>query len=195
MSSILTFFAGLRTRPFRSRTEWVAAMKANLPSGSSTNSMRSPVSRPSGARTLAGIVTWPLDVSVAVAMSFAPLSMGYPYPNVRSNVNQCFRPADIFLYCTIPRSSPTVVASTVRTYAFCTRLPSSNHLYFPGTGQAVGVTKSGVPSSHFLQAIPILARSSSGADGCRKAHCSMYGLGKSGALRVIYTAHLRQGRY
>lgn len=68
ISSIDTGVIGLRSTPFRACTGLVAATMVYCPSPVSTNSIRLPVSKPSAARTEAGMVTCPFEVTVAVAM-------------------------------------------------------------------------------------------------------------------------------
>src|ERR1700683_410668 len=75
ISSIDTGFLTLwRNSPFSSCTERVAAIMVNCPFSISTNSTRSPASSPSAERTLAGIVIWPFEVTVALAM-YSPCAM------------------------------------------------------------------------------------------------------------------------
>jgi hypothetical protein len=72
ISSMLTGDNGLRNMPLRACTEFVAATIANFPFSVSTNSTLLPVSSPRAARTPAGIVICPLDVTEAVAMIYIP---------------------------------------------------------------------------------------------------------------------------
>ena len=55
--------------PFSSFTDRVTAKNSNRPGSISTNSTRSPASTFNAARTLAGMVIWPLVVKVAVVIS------------------------------------------------------------------------------------------------------------------------------
>lgn len=71
-----TAVAGRRIIPLSDRTSSVAAFNANSPEASSTNSTRSPASKPSFRRTASGMVICPLLVSVAVVIK--PLTYAKP---------------------------------------------------------------------------------------------------------------------
>src|ERR1700733_6746818 len=67
--------------PFSSLIERLAGTIANWPLACSTNSRRSPASKPRARRTREGMVIWPFEVRVATAMGFPRIC---PYTIVKN---------------------------------------------------------------------------------------------------------------
>src|SRR5437867_12325615 len=75
IASIEMGFRGRRAKPLSERISSVAALSANSPGASSTNSTRSPAERPSFCRTATGTVIRPLLVNLVAVIA---LLRGHP---------------------------------------------------------------------------------------------------------------------